>query len=196
MIGAIERARAAGDTLGGVFEVVVNGLLAGLGSYVHWDRRLDGRLAAALASIQGIKGVEFGDGFAAAAKPGSECHDPILFEAGRGIFRPTNRAGGLEGGMTNGEPLVVRAAMKPIPTLVNPLPSVDMVSGCPAPGAVERSDVCAVPAAAVVAESAVAWELAVAFLEKFAADSMDELRFSYNQYRLRIREYLMHGRDG
>ncbi|MGB4617667.1 MAG: chorismate synthase, partial [Dethiobacteria bacterium] len=167
MMEAIREARERGDTLGGVFEVVVTGVIPGLGSHVHWDRRLDGRLAGALMSIQAVKGVEIGIGFAGAGIPGSQAHDPLVYRSGKGVERPSNRAGGLEGGITNGQPVVLRAAMKPLPTLGKPLPSVDLRDGSPAPAARERSDVCAVPAAAVVAEAVIAWELAVAFREKF-----------------------------
>ncbi|MEW5785344.1 MAG: chorismate synthase [Bacillota bacterium] len=186
MLEAVEQARRDGDTLGGVFEVVITGLPPGLGSHVHWDRRLDGRLAAALMSIQGIKGVEVGIGFAAAVARGSAVHDPIVFVEGRGIRRSSNRAGGLEGGITNGQPLILRAAMKPIPTMTRPLASVDLATGLSAPAAVERSDVCAVPAAAVVAEAAAAWELAVTFHEKFSGDSIDEVEAAFRYYRDRI----------
>lgn len=186
---AVEKARNEGDTLGGVFEVIVTGLPPGLGSHVHWDRRLDGRLAGAVGSIQGIKGVEFGKGFASAAIPGSKLHDPISRRPGGGITRPSNRAGGLEGGITNGQTLVVRAAMKPIPTLTSPIGSVDLATGNPAPAVVERSDVCAVPSAAVVAEAVVAWELAAAFREKFAGDFMEEVEASYAFYRQHLRRY-------
>lgn len=175
MVREIDRAREGGDTLGGIFEVRVYGLPPGLGSYVHWDRRLDGRLAAALMSIPGIKGVEIGAGFGAAALPGSAAHDEIFYASGRGFYRRTNRAGGLEGGVTNGEPLVLRAAMKPIPTLGRPLASVDLFTREPAPAAVERSDICAVPAASVIGEAVVAWELAVACLEKFGGDTLAEV---------------------
>lgn len=182
MVKEIEQARQAGDTLGGIVELLVTGVVPGLGSHVHWDRRLDGRLSGALMSIQGIKGVEIGSGFAAASLRGSEAHDPIVYKAGTGISRSSNQAGGLEGGITNGQPLIIRAAMKPIPTLANPLPSVDWNTGKNAPGVVERSDVCAVPAAAVVAEAAAAWELAVAFREKFAGDFIEEVDAAYAFY--------------
>jgi chorismate synthase len=186
----VEKARRDGDTLGGVFEVVVTGVPPGLGSHVHWDRRLDGRLAAALMSIQGIKGVEIGSGFAGASAFGSALHDPIEMIPERGVTRPSNRAGGLEGGISNGQPLVLRAAMKPIPTLARPLQSVDLILMCDSPGAVERSDLCAVPAAAVVAEAAAAWELAVAFREKFAGDFIEEVDAAYDYYMNHVRKYL------
>jgi chorismate synthase len=176
MLDVVDVARAAGDSLGGIFEVVAFGLPAGLGSYVHWDRRLDGRLAAVVMSIPAVKGVEIGDGFKVARTPGSQASDTICHEEGRGFYRRSNRAGGLEGGMSNGEPLVVRAAMKPIPTLAKPLVSVDLVSKAEVSAAVERADVCAVPAAAVIAESCVAFVLADALLEKTGGDSMDEIR--------------------
>lgn len=182
MIREIDEARKNGDTLGGVIEIVVTGLLPGLGSHVHFDRKLDGRLCGALASIQGIKAVEVGAGFLAAAMPGSLFHDPIMVNEEQGVFRSTNRAGGLEGGITNGQPLILRAAMKPIPTLANPLPSIDWLTGDESRGAAERSDICAVPAAAVVAEAAIAWELAVAFREKFAGDFIEEIDAAFEYY--------------
>ncbi len=175
MIAAIDRAKEEGDSLGGVIEVVVLGAPVGLGSHVQWDRRLDGRLAAAIMSIQAFKGVEIGQGFQAARLPGSRVHDEIGYDQGS-FFRHTNRAGGLEGGMTNGEPIVVRGAMKPIPTLYQPLQTVDLKTKKPFQATVERSDVCAVPAAAVVAEAMVAVEVAAAVLEKFGGDAMEEVR--------------------
>lgn len=190
MIEKIEGAREKGDTLGGIFEVRVFGLPPGLGSYVHPDRRLDGRLAAALMSIPGIKGVEIGMGFAVAEKAGSLVHDPIRLDERGKIFRPTNWAGGLEGGVTNGETLILRAAMKPIPTLLNPLPSVDLATLSPDWAAVERSDICAVPAASVVGEAAVAWEVARTFLEKFSGDSIQEIELSYQNYLELVNKYL------
>jgi chorismate synthase len=184
MVEAIDEAKAAGDTLGGTFEVVVTGLPVGLGSHVAWDLKLDGRLAGAILSIQAIKGVEFGLGFGAAARPGSRVHDPIVRDdealRGGGFGRLGNGAGGLEGGVTTGAPLVLRAAMKPISTLMkHRLPSVDLRDGSPAEAATERSDVCAVPAAAVVAEAMVALVLADAFLEKFGGDSLGEIRRNF-----------------
>lgn len=176
MLAAIEEARRCGDTLGGVFEVIATGVPVGLGSYVQWDRRLDARLAGALMSIPAVKGVEVGDGFAAAARPGSQVHDPIFYDPERSYYRPTNHAGGLEGGMSNGEPIVVRCAMKPIPTLARPLPSVDMASKQPVMAAVERSDVCAVPAAAVVGEAMMCLVLAEALREKYGGDSLAEMQ--------------------
>lgn len=176
MMKEVDEARARGDSLGGIFEVVSFGLPIGLGSHVHWDRKLDARLAMSIMSIQAIKGVEIGDGFMLANKRGSEVADVIYHEKGKGFMHRSNHAGGLEGGMTNGEPLVVRAAMKPIPTLASPLDSVDLVNKKRVKAAVERADVCAVPAAAVIAESAAALVLADALLEKTGGDSMDEIR--------------------
>ena len=182
MIAAIDQAKAAGDTLGGIFEVIATGLPVGLGSYVHWDRRLDGRLAQALMSINAIKGVEIGDGFEEARQPGSHAHDEIFYDPERGFHRVTNRAGGTEGGMTTGEPLVVRAAMKPLSTLRSPLASVDIVTKERVEAAVVRSDVTAVPAAGVIGEAMVAFVLADAFLEKFGADSLDQVRSAYEAH--------------
>ena len=182
MILAIDEARARGDSLGGIFEVQAHGVPMGLGSYVHWDRRLDGRLAQALMSIPAIKGVEIGLGFASATTPGLALHDEI-FPGPDGPERRTNRAGGLEGGVTNGQPVVLRAAMKPIPTTVTPLRSVNMVTGEAAATEYQRSDVCAVPAAAVVGEAMVAWVLAEALLEKHSADSLADLKASLERSR-------------
>ncbi|MDI3327346.1 MAG: chorismate synthase [Alicyclobacillaceae bacterium] len=182
MIEAIDRARREGNTLGGVFEVVALGVPPGLGSYVHPDRRLDGRLAGALMSIQAIKGVEIGIGFEAARLPGSEVHDEIGYDPAIGYTRRTNQAGGIEGGVSNGQPVVVRAAMKPIPTLYKPLKSVDIHTKQSFEASVERSDTCAVPAAAVVGEAMVAWALAVSFREKFGGDSFEELQAQYQSY--------------
>ncbi|MGM0688242.1 MAG: chorismate synthase [Bacillota bacterium] len=186
----IDKAKNDGDTLGGIMEIVVTGLPPGLGSHVHWDLRLDGRLAGAIASIQGIKGVEIGTGFKSARLRGSQLHDPIVREDGSGIVRPSNRAGGLEGGITNGQPLILRAAMKPIPTLADPLPSIDWNTGLASHGATERSDVCAVPAAAVVAEAVAAWELAVSFREKFAGDYIEEVEAAYQFYMEQVNRRL------
>lgn len=186
MIAAIDAAKARGDTLGGVFEVVAGGMLPGLGSHVQWDRRLDGQLAAALMSIPAIKGIEFGEGFANAALPGSQAHDEIFYDASRGYYRRTNRAGGVEGGISTGEDLIVRAVMKPIPTLMAPLASVDIVTKATARANTERSDVCAVPAAAVVGEAAVAVVLAGAVLAKFGGDSLGDLLAAVGHYRRRL----------
>ncbi len=174
MKNEIDQAKENGDSLGGIFEIIVSNIPVGLGSHVHWDRKLDGRIAGALMSIQAIKGVEFGLGFAAAGLPGSSVHDEI-FADDIGFKRGSNNAGGLEAGMTNGQNLVVRAAMKPIATLYKPLRSVHLESGLEAQAAIERSDICAVPAAAVVGEAVVAFELAMAFMEKFGGDSIAEI---------------------
>jgi chorismate synthase len=186
MIERIDQAKQEGDSLGGVVEVVVIGVPVGLGSYVHWDRRLDGRLAGALMSIQAFKGVEVGLGFEAARRPGSQVHDEIGYQNEK-FYRKTNRAGGLEGGMSNAEAIVVRGAMKPIPTLYAPLETVDMTTKAPYRATVERSDVCAVPAAAVVAEAVVAITLAEAVLEKFGGDSMEEIKSSLERYQDHVR---------
>jgi chorismate synthase len=181
MLEEIERARKDGDTLGGVVEVVVHGLPPGLGSHVHWDRRLDARLAGALMGIQAIKGVEVGDGFAGAARRGSEAHDEID-ATDDGLRRRTDRAGGIEGGMSTGQRLRVRAAMKPISTVPRALDTVDVVSGEPAKAINQRSDVCAVPAAGVVAEAMVALVVADAALEKFGGDSLAETARNHAAY--------------
>ncbi len=191
MMEAIADAKIKGDTLGGVFEIIVTGLPVGLGSHVQWDRRLDGRLAQALMSVQAVKGVEIGIGFASAGLPGSAVHDEIFYNKERGFYRTTNRAGGIEGGITNGEPLIVRGAMKPIPTLMRPLASVDIQSKQPLQAAVERSDVCAVPAAAVVGEAMVALTLAESLLERFSADHVRDLISAVELYRQYIREEWM-----
>jgi chorismate synthase len=185
-VEAIDRAREEGDTLGGVFEVVARGLPVGLGSHVSWDGKLDGRLGQALLSIQAVKAVEVGEGMKGASLPGSAVHDAIVPAPGRpltgGLGRASNRAGGLEGGITTGEPLVVRGYMKPISTLRKPLASVDLRDGTVASAAVERSDVCAVPAAGVVGEAMVALVVADAVLEKFGGDSVGELRRNFSGY--------------
>ena len=209
IIRRIDAAKKAGDTLGGEVEVVARGVVVGLGSHVSWDRKLDGRLAGMLMSIPAVKGVEIGMGFEAARRPGSEVHDPIESEPGRGaqraagqrasgggrgtqhapspdprggFRRPTNNAGGMEGGITTGEPVVVKVAMKPISTLMSPLPTVDLTSGEPAKAVSERSDVTAVPAMGVIAEALVALVLADAMLEKFGGDSLVEMRRNYQGY--------------
>jgi chorismate synthase len=196
MIATIDRAKAAGDTLGGVVQVRVTGVPVGLGSHVQWDRRLDARLAGAMMSIQAFKGVEVGDGFETARKPGSQVHDEIFYDAQRvargeqnGFFRKSNRAGGLEGGITNGEEIIVSGAMKPIPTLYKPLQSVDIVTKEAFEATVERSDVCAVPAASVVAEAVVAIEVASAFMDKFGGDSVAETARNYSSYIEHLREF-------
>jgi chorismate synthase len=189
----IDRCKRDGDTVGGVFEVVATGLPAGLGNVMNWDERLDGKIGQALMSLQAIKGVEIGMGFEAAARLGSQVHDAIEYSANPadwldghgpsgGFHRKTNGAGGLEGGMTNGEPLVARAAMKPIATLMRPIGSVDFLTKEPFDSSKERSDVCALPAAAVIGEALVAWVLAEAFLAKFGGDSLAETRRNYDAY--------------
>lgn len=165
-----------GDTLGGIVEIRAYNIPVGLGSHTQWDEKLDGRLAQAVLSVQAIKGVEFGLGFETARLPGSSVHDPIGFESEHGFVRPSNNAGGIEGGMSNGMPIIIRAAMKPIPTLRRPLPSVHLQTKEPKPAEYERSDVCAVPAASVVLENVVALELTRAFLAKFSGDSLAEVR--------------------
>jgi chorismate synthase len=187
MVRAIDRATAARDTVGGWVEVRAEGLPPGLGNYTQADARLDGRLAAALASIPAVKGVAFGDAFATARLPGSRAHDEIFRDARRGWFRRTNRAGGLEGGMTNGEPVVMRCAVKPVSTLMRPLRTADLVTRRPARAHRERSDVCMVPAAAVVAEAAAAIELARAFQEKFGGDSVAEMQRNWKGYLRSLR---------
>ena len=189
MIVAIDDAKAKGDTLGGVFEVVALGCPVGLGSYVQWDRRLDGRIAQALCAIQAIKGVEFGLGFETARRPGSQVHDEILLDAQGGFRRASNNAGGLEGGVTNGQPVVVRAAMKPLSTLRTPLRSVDVATKEAVEAVVERSDVSAVPAAGVVGEAMLALALVTPFLEKFGGDSIDEIRRNYRAYQDALRSW-------
>ena len=189
MIAAIDDAKAKGDTLGGVFEVVALGCPVGLGSYIQWDRRLDGRLAQAFCSIQAIKGAELGLGFETARRPGSQVHDEILYDANQGFKRTTNNAGGLEGGVTNGQPVVVRAAMKPLSTLRTPLRSVDMATKEAVEAVVERSDVCAVPAAGIVGEAMMAIALAQAFLEKFGGDSLEEIRRNYDTYQESLKNW-------
>ena len=189
MIAEIDAAREAGDTMGGSFEVIAHNVPAGLGSHVQWDRKLDGILAQAIMSIPAIKGVGIGRGPAVASLPGSRIHDEIVPAAGRptqvGVARPTNNAGGLEGGITNGEDLRVSGYMKPIATLMKPLRSVDLTTMGDSPAAIERSDVCAVPAAAVVAEAMVAIVLASALIEKFGGDSIDELAANWRAFRTR-----------
>lgn len=199
MMAAIDAAKGGGDTLGGVFEVVVTGVPVGLGSYVSYDAKLDGRLAGAVMSIQAIKGVEIGLGFRGARLEGSGVHDPIVPSGARarsgGYGRSSNGAGGLEGGVTTGEPLVVRCAMKPISTLRKRLPSVDIRDGSVDDAAVERSDVCAVPAAAVVGEAMVALVVADAFLEKFGGDSLAEVRRNFEGYLAYLSERQPGGGD-
>jgi chorismate synthase len=186
MIVRIDAAKRAGNTLGGICEVVCDNLPVGLGSHISWDRKLDGRLGQAMMSIPAVKGVEIGIGFEAARRTGADVHDEIELAPGRtlagNVRRPTNRAGGLEGGMTSGEPLVVRVAMKPISTLMRPLGTIDVETGAAAAAVAERSDVTAVPAMGVIAESMAAFVLAQAFLEKFGGDSLGEVRRNYDGY--------------
>ncbi|WP_149454115.1 chorismate synthase [Pasteuria penetrans] len=187
MMEAIDTARCSRDTLGGVLEIRVDGIPVGLGSCMQWDRKLEGRLAQAVLSVQAIKGVEFGLGFALGGLSGSVVHDEILWSAGQGFHRVGNHAGGLEGGMTTGEPLVLRAVMKPLPTLYQPLRSVNVETKKSTRATLERSDICAVPAACVVVEHVVLWEVACALLNKFPADTMYELRDQVERYRSRTR---------
>ena len=186
MVAHIDEQRKANESLGGVFEVRAYGLDVGLGSHVSWEERLDGRLASALCSIQAVKGVALGEGFALAGMPGSKAHDEIFHSPERGYYRETNRAGGLEGGMTNGETLVVSAAMKPLPTLTKPLRSVDIATREPAQALRERTDSCTVPAAGVVGEAMVAFVLAQAYREKFGGDHIDDVRGALRSYEDRI----------
>jgi chorismate synthase len=185
----IDRATGKRDTVGGVIEVRAAGVPPGLGSHVHWDRRLDGRLVGAIMSIPAFKGVEIGDAFAVAAGPGSRAHDVIRYDRSGGFHRATNRAGGIEGGISNGEEIVIRAAVKPISTLGSPLETVDLVTKRRTRAIVERSDVCMVPAAAVVAEAVVAIELACAYQEKFGGDSMAEMKRNFLGYLTSLRRF-------
>jgi chorismate synthase len=183
MMEAIDDAGKNGDTLGGIVEIIATGVPVGLGTYAQWDRRLDTRLAGAIMGIPAIKGVEIGLGFEAARRLGSQVHDEIKYDdIEKHFYRPTNNAGGIEGGISNGEPIVIRAAMKPIPSLRRPLQSVDFISKKPFEATKERADVCAVPAAGVVAEAVVAIELANAMIEKFGGDSLNEMRKNYGAY--------------
>ncbi|MCR6096515.1 chorismate synthase [Salipaludibacillus agaradhaerens] len=179
---AIDEAKENGDSIGGIVEVIAENVPVGLGSFVHYDRKLDAKIAQGVMSINAFKGVEIGLGFEAARMKGSDVHDEITHDENNGFSRKTNRLGGFEGGMTNGMPVVVRGAMKPIPTLYKPLQSVDIDSKEPFTASIERSDSCAVPAAAVVCEAAVAWELANAFLEKFGSDTMSDIKKHYQDY--------------
>lgn len=183
----IDSIKEHGRTVGGVVETVATGLVPGIGSYVHYDRKLDAKLAMAVMSIQAIKGVEFGMGFGVGETDGAGVHDEIIYDGG--YRRTTNNAGGIEGGMTNGEPVIVRAAMKPIPTQYSPLKTVDIRDKSETKASVERSDICAVPACAAVVEAAVAFELTNAFLEKFGGDCIDDIRSSFDSYLERINKY-------
>ncbi|AIQ75471.1 chorismate synthase [Paenibacillus odorifer] len=185
----IDQIKEEGDSIGGIVECIVEGLPIGLGSYVQSDRKLDGAIAGAVMSINAFKGVEIGIGFEAGKLRGSQVHDEIMYEASKGYYRASNRLGGFEGGMTNGMPIVVRGVMKPIPTLYKPLQSVDIDTKEPFTAQVERSDACAVPAACVVLESVVAWEVAKAFLDKFGGDSLEEIKANYENYLAQLESY-------
>lgn len=189
MVALIDETKKAGDTIGGVVEVIVEGMPAGVGSYVHYDRKLDGKLAQAMLSINAFKGVEFGIGFDAAHVPGSQVHDEIIWDKEQGYTRRTNRLGGLEGGMSTGMPIVVRGVMKPIPTLYKPLQSVDIETKEAFKASVERSDACAVPAASVVAEHAIAFEIANAILDQFHADQLPQLQQQIEQMKQQAKEF-------
>jgi chorismate synthase len=186
MVEEINVLRKRNESLGGIFELRAYGLVPGLGSHVSWEERLDGRIGGALLSIQACKGVGLGDGFDLAGRPGSEAHDEIFYDAERGYFRETNRSGGLEGGMTTGEPLVVRCAMKPLPTLTKPLRSVDIATREPAQALRERTDSVVVPAAGVVGEAMLAIVLAGAYRQKFGGDHIDDVRAALAAYEERI----------
>jgi chorismate synthase len=186
MVAEIDKLRKANESLGGVFEVRAFGVLPGLGSHTSWEQRLDGRLGQAILSIQAIKAVAIGDGIEVAGLPGSEAHDEIFYDDQRGYYRDTNRAGGVEGGMTTGDPLVVRGSMKPLPTLTKPLRSVDISTHAPAEALRERTDSCTVPAAGVVGEAMVAFVLADAYRQKFGGDHIDDVRAAVTAYEQRI----------
>lgn len=183
MIAAIDEAKTNGDSLGGMVEVVVEGVPIGLGSHVHYDRKLDAKIARAVMSINAFKGVEFGIGFEAGRRSGSQVHDEISWDKQVGYSRETNNLGGFEGGMTNGMPLIIRGVMKPIPTLYKPLNSVDIQSKQPFQASIERTDNCSVPAASVVCEAVVAWEVADAFLDKFGGDRFEDIRAAYERHQ-------------
>ncbi|MFC5588254.1 chorismate synthase [Sporosarcina soli] len=189
MVQAIDDAKGRGDTLGGVVEVIIEGCPPGIGSYVQFDRKMDGKLAGAMMSINAFKGVEFGLGFEMAKKPGSEVHDEIAWNEELGYYRKSNRLGGLEGGMTTGMPIVIRGVMKPIPTLYKPLESVDIDTKEPFVATIERSDPCAVPAASVVAEHVIATEMAKAIMDEFRSDTIDGLKREIEQYRQYVKEF-------
>jgi chorismate synthase len=189
MMNLIDEAKQNGDSIGGVVEVIVEGMPQGVGSYVHYDRKLDAKLARAIMSINAFKGVEFGLGFEMARKPGSEVHDEILWSEEKGYYRRTNRLGGFEGGMTTGMPIHIKGVMKPIPTLYKPLQSVDIDTKEPFKASIERSDSCAVPAASVVAEAVVAWELAAAITEQFHSDQFEKLQRDVETLRRETKEY-------
>jgi len=189
MCEEIDKAREAGDTLGGTFEVIVKNPLVGLGSHVQWDRKLDAKLAAGLMSIQGIKGVGIGQGMVSGQKPGSEFHDEIIYNKQKGFSRKSNNAGGIEGGISNGENIILRAAMKPICTLKEALASVDIRTKKTAKAEVQRADVCAVPAAGIVGEAVVAFEIANAVSEKLGGDSLDEMKRNFDAYLEQVKEF-------
>ncbi|BDH61391.1 chorismate synthase [Lysinibacillus sp. PLM2] len=189
MVQLIDDTKKEGNSIGGVVEVIVDGMPAGVGSYVHYDRKLDGKLAQAMLSINAFKGVEFGLGFEMARIKGSEVHDEILWNEEEGYTRRTNRLGGLEGGMTTGMPIVVRGVMKPIPTLYKPLQSVDIETKEPFKASVERSDACAVPAASIVAENVIAWEIAKAIIEQFHSDQLPQLKSQIDEMRKYAKEF-------
>lgn len=189
MMDAIDQAKDKGDSIGGIVEVIVEGMPVGVGSYVHYDRKLDAKLASAIMGINAFKGVEVGIGFEAAHRFGSEVHDEIAWDKEKGYYRLSNRLGGFEGGMTTGMPIVIRGVMKPIPTLYKPLRSVDIDTKEVFEASVERSDSCAVPAAAVVAEAAIAWELAAAIVEQFPSDRFDQLSEYLKAYREEVKEF-------
>lgn len=177
---SIDKARENGDTLGGVVEIIVNNLPVGLGSHVYFDRKIDGKIAKEVMSIQSVKGIEIGNAFENTTRPGSEVHDQILYNGK--YCRETNNAGGIEGGMTNGEPIIIKAAIKPIPTLMNPLKSIDMNTKNSISTIKERSDICVVPAAGVIIENVIAWTIACEIIEKFGSDSIEEIKDNYNAY--------------
>jgi len=189
MKNLIDSWRANGDSVGGVFEIVVTGLPVGLGSHVHWDLKLESKLAAQLMGIQAIKGVEIGSGFKGAGLPGSKAHDEIYYDLNKGFYRSSNQAGGIEGGMTNGEELIIRLAMKPIPTLAKALHSADIISKKERTAAKERSDVCAVPAASIVGEAVTAIVLAQSTADKFGGDSIKEIKRNYNSYLEQLKKF-------
>lgn len=196
MQDVLDAAEKMGDTLGGVTEVLIQGAPPGLGSHVHWDRRLDGLLARGLMSIPSVKAVEIGQGVDGASKKGSRAHDALYWKEGKGIFRKTNRAGGIEGGISNGEVINARIYVKPVPTLRKPLPTVDAQKGGPSSGLYVRSDVCIVPSLAVIAEAVASWTMGVAVVEKFGGDTVGDTRMALDAYRKRIRPLFFSIRGG
>ena len=189
MLAEIDKAAKSGDTLGGIFRLIIKGLLPGLGSHVSYDRRLDACLAGAITSIQSVKGVEFGMGFSAADKKGSKVHDEVFYRKEKGFYRGSNNAGGIEGGMSNGEDIVLAAAVKPVSTLRRPLKSVDTISKKQILARFERADVCIVPAAGVIGEAVAAFEIARVMIEKFGGDSLDEMKRNYQGYIRQIKDF-------